>query len=276
MRKLIMFAVLLIMSQVTIAQEDFSDIFGDYDATFVIYDMNQDVMQVYNPQRANERFSPFSTFKVPHAAIALESGIAESDLFTIEYDADRYPFYDGMERFFTESLWSRDHSLRSSVQFSIVWYFREMAGLIGQDDMQTYVSQFGYGNENIDSWLGETLITDDHPFWLGGSLEISAIEQVLFLSAFYQGELGLSESTTDIVLDIITQYETEDYRFYGKTGTRAGDLGLAWYVGIIEQGEDTFVFAFNVAGSPAVRTQMLRAILVGQGYMPENSPLFQN
>lgn len=275
MRKWIVFLLLLIMPQATMAEDDLVDIFGEYDGTFVIYDVNRDVMQVYNPQRANQRFSPFSTFKVPHAAIALESGIADSDSFTIEYNAERYPFYDGMERFFTESLWGRDHNLQTAVQFSIVWYFREMAALIGSETMQSYVSRFNYGNESIDSWLGETQVTDDRPFWLGGSLEISAIEQVLFLSAFYQGELGLSESTTDTVLDIITQYETEDYHFYGKTGTRAGDLGLAWFIGIIEQGEDVYIFAFNVEGSPAVRTQMLRAILVGQGYMPENSPLFQ-
>lgn len=275
MRKWIMLVLLLILIQPTMAQDNFSDIFGDYDGTFVIYDVHRDVMQIYNPQRAYERFPPFSTYKIPHTAIALETGTADSDSYTIAYDAERYPFYEGMERFFAPSTWASDHNLRTAVQFSIVWYFREMASLIGQDDMQNYVSEFDYGNENINGWLGDTPISGGSPFWLGGSLQISAIEQVLFLSAFYQGELGLSETTTDTVLDIITQYETNDYRFYGKTGTRAGDLGLAWYVGIIERGEDVYIFAFNVDGSPAVRTDLLRAILVGQGYMPESSPLFQ-
>ena len=274
LRKSILLCLLFLLSQTSLAQDDFADIFGDYDGTFVIYDLNREVMQVYNPQRAHERFSPFSTFKVPHTAIALDSGTADSASFTIEYNAERYPFFDGMEQFFAPSIWESNHNLRTAVQYSIVWYFQEMAGLIGQETMQDYVSQFHYGNENIDAWLGNDN-TGERPFWLGGSIEISAIEQVLFLSAFYQDELGLADSTRESVLDIILQYEAEDYHFYGKTGTRAGDLGLAWYIGIIEQGEDAYVFAFNVAGSPAVRTQLLRAILVGQGYMPDSSPLFQ-
>jgi len=275
MRKLFWLICLLLIVPPTIAQDEFTNIFGDYDGTFVIYDVHRDVMQVYNPQRANERFSPFSTFKVPHTAIALETGRADSADFTIPYDEARYPFEGGLERFYTPSQWGADHTLRSAVQLSIVWYFREMAGLIGQEDMQTYVSQFDYGNENVSGWLGDTPISRGNPFWLGGGLEISAIEQVLFLAALYQGELSLSDTTTETVLDIITLYETEDYRFYGKTGTRASDLALAWFIGIIEQGEDVYVFAFNVAAAPDVRSDLLRDILVGQGYMPESSPLFQ-
>lgn len=273
MRKLMICILLLLLSLPTLAQDEFAEYFGFFEGTFVIYDINRDMMQVYNPQRAAERFAPFSTYKVFHTAIALETGTADSADFVIEYDSSRYPYDSSLSLFYTPEQYTADHTLRSAVELSIVWYFREMAALIGEEDMQTYVTQFEYGNQDISAWLGDS--SGSAPFWLGGSLEISAIEQVLVLNNLYQGNLGLSDSTTETTLDIITLYETEDYRLYGKTGTRAGDLALAWFIGIIEQGEERYVFAFNVEANPAVRSQVLRAILVGEGYMPERSPLFQ-
>ena len=274
-RKCLLFILLLLINLPVTAQDDLATIFGDYEGTFVLYDLTQDSLFAYNPDRAIERLPPFSTFKVAHTIIALETGNATTADFQIAYNADRYPYEAGLERFYTPSQWQTDHTLRSAVQLSIVWYFREMAGLIGQDDMQYYVDQFDYGNQDISAWLGKTSAFNPAPFWLGGSLEISALEQVLFLKNFYQDELGISSETRETALDILTLYEEEDYHFYGKTGTRAGDLGLAWFIGIIEQGDEVYIFAFNVDADPSVRSDLLRAILVTQGLMPEGSPLFR-
>ncbi|MEO1290365.1 MAG: penicillin-binding transpeptidase domain-containing protein [Chloroflexota bacterium] len=271
MRPLALLCLLLLIITPVDAQEDFQTIFGGYDGTFVIYDVHADVMTIYNLDRALQRFSPYSTYKVPHATIALASGLAPGDTYRIIYDEQAHPYTLGMEQFWSRDLWTQDHTLRSSLQFSIVWYYRELAGQIGQDTMQNYLNQFDYGNRDISTWLGDETVP---AFWLGGSLKISAIEQVEWWRALYQRDLGIADDVTDTVLDMALLYEADSYRLYGKTGTRADDLALAWFVGLIEQDDDAYIFALNVEASPTVRSNLLRAILVSQGYMSDDSPLF--
>lgn len=266
---------LLLLIQPAFAHHSIGQFFGDYEGTFVLYDMSEDTMHIYNPERAFARFAPYSTFKIANTAIALETGVVTDADFVIPYNENRYPYVDSLERFYTPDIWQGDHSLRTAIQYSVVWYYREVAQLIGQDNMSDYLARFDYGNQDISGWLGETPMSGGNPFWLGGSLEINAVEQVQFLHALYTERLGLSESTTATVLDVTTLYQENDYRLYGKTGTRASDLALAWFVGIIEQGDDTFIFAFNVDAAPEIRTRLLRDILIHEGLLPNDSGLFQ-
>jgi len=279
MRLFGLLAILILLITPTGAQEsavavDIAALFAEFgspEGTFLLHDAQRDTTLVYNIERAGERLVPYSTYKIPHSAIALETGAIPDENFVIAYDETRYPYFDNMAAFWPADIWQADHTLSSALRNSIVWYYRELAPMIGQEDMAAYLAQFDYGNQDISAWLGESPTSGGNVFWLGGSLEISALEQLAFLRRLYAGELGLSEETTQTVREILVREETADYRFSGKTGTRAADQAFGWYVGWIERGEAVYFYVINVDTSPQTRNALLREILISLELLPEST-----
>ena len=92
--------------------------------------------------------------------------------------------------------WNHDHTLASATRESVVWYFQELAARIGPERMQEYIDKIGYGNKDISGGLTT--------FWLGSSLQISALEQVDLLNKLYSGQLPFSAANTAILQKNIT------------------------------------------------------------------------
>src|SRR5690606_26270393 len=132
------------------------------------------------------RFLPASTFKIPNSLIALETGIASGADFALAWDSTAVP----PQPWWPDAWRQPEQTLRSAFQHSVVWYYQELARRIGEERMATYVAQFDYGNHDIGGGIDQ--------FWLDGALRISPMEQVAFLQRFYQGDLGISDSTTAI------------------------------------------------------------------------------
>jgi beta-lactamase class D len=220
-------------------EKDFSPIFGKFPGTIIIYNQNADTWTVYNQQRSNTRYTPFSTFKIPNSIIALETGVIK-DTESV-YKWDRSIYYD---KSFWMPDWDKPHNLRSGIKYSVVPLYRDLAAHIGKDKMQKYVNRFDYGNNNISSGIDN--------FWLNGSLKITAKEQVDFLYRFYNNKLEISKKTTEAVKDILIQEKTEDYTLSAKTG--AGTIQaeplktLGWYVGYLETKGNVYYFAMNIEG----------------------------
>jgi beta-lactamase class D len=262
--------VLLSLPVAALAQDnrwipDLGAIFGDYEGTFVLYDSQRDITLHYNAARAAQPFPPCSTFKILNAAIALETGIAPDADFLIEWDPSVYPLDHLVdEEPFTH--WRQDHTLRSSLEYSVVWFHTELALLAGQETMQSFLDQVGYGNADASSWMENGV-----PFWLGGSLRISADQQLDFLRAFYNQELPFSDRTTHIVRDILPGEVTDAYRFTGKTGGCPLEDGtpIGWYVGYVETADNVVVFASNSDAVGDTRIELARRILVVLGVLPE-------
>lgn len=236
---------------------DFDRLFRGVNGTFVLYDPQNDVTLAYNPERAQQRFAPHSTFKILNAAISLETGAMPDEDFIIEWDQEQYPLTEYPETSpFNE--WRQDQNLRTGMQYSVVWFYTEVARRIGEEQMADWVERVGYGNMDTSAWL------EPVPFWLGGSLEITSLEQTQFLWRFYNGELGFSERTTDIVRDLIVLEETETYRLSGKTGT--GPDGTGWLVGYLERGDDVYVYALNITPvESANRLELTKQIFIEMG-----------
>ena len=104
--------------------------------------------------------------------------------------------------------------------------------------MQQYLNRFQYGNRDISG--------EHSPFWIDGSLEISAAEQADFLSRFVAKKLGLSDRTYQAASAVFKRDQIKDAVLYAKTGT-SGRIG--WFVGFVENKENKFIFAFNMLGS---------------------------
>jgi beta-lactamase class D len=225
----------------SVTEKDFSRYFEGKAGTFVVYDQTADKYIVHNPKRANTRFSPFSTFKIPHSLIALETGVIENVDKIYRWDREKYP-----RQGWWPKQWDGDHNMRSAIKYSVVPFYRETAGKVGRDRMENWILRLRYGNEDISSALDS--------FWLGGSLKVSAMEQIDFLRKFYHSELGIGSRATRMVKEILVQEERDGYRFSAKTGAGTGfrkdkpEKALGWYVGYVEKGKNVFFFAMNLEG----------------------------
>jgi beta-lactamase class D len=251
----------------TVKDVDLSPFFKGFKGTFVMYESGEGTVK-YNAERAAKRFSPCSTFKIPHTLIALETGVVDGADTLIKWDEKKYP----KEPWWDEMLlplgmdWAKDHTLKSAFEQSVVWYYREIAGRIGEEKMKKYLARFDYGNRNISGGLDT--------FWLSSSLEVSADEQVVFLRRFVEQELGVSSQTTKTARDVFIQEDSRTYNLYAKTGTCVDDgkLGIGWYVGFVERGAQTYVFAFNMEGDQKnigkYRVKTAKAILEKFGVLP--------
>nr|AIA10535.1 classD_beta_lactamase [uncultured bacterium] len=264
---IILFAIVVstLATSKGVEQPDLSPFFKDTTGAFVLYDLKDNHYIRYNEKRCRERFSPKSTFKIPNSLIGLETGVIRDADFVIPWNRQKYPPQDNwnQEPF---SHWGQDHTLRSAIKYSVVWYYRELALRVGESRMKKLVSAFSYGNENVSGAI------DD--FWLNGTLKISADEQVEFLKAFYAERLPVSKRSIDIVKDILVLEKTPTYTLRGKTGGGSIAEGkyIGWFVGYLEINSDVYFFATNIEGSSfqAIRDKRIeitKQILMQLGYL---------
>jgi beta-lactamase class D len=249
------------------AQPDLAAYFKEFPAgAFVLYDLKKNRYLRYNEARCRERFTPFSTFKIPNSLIGLETGVIRDAEFRIEWDAQKHPPHDADAPPF--DTWWQDQTLRTAIKRSVVWYYQELATAVGRQRMQEYVRRLRYGNEDVSGPIDS--------FWLGSTLKISPDEQVGFLKRLYKEDLPVSKRSTRIVKEIITLEETPAYKLSGKTG--GGPLGegrfLGWFVGYVETKGDTYFFATQIEGPTYAsirddRIAVTKRILSDLGYMPE-------
>jgi beta-lactamase class D len=208
------------------------------DATFVLVEPDTGRRVVVDPQRAARRFSPCSTFKIPHALIGLELGLLQDAGTTFRFD----PAVVTRDPTQSDARWqtlARDHTLRSAVRDSVVWYFQVLARQIGETREREWLARLDYGNQDISGGLER--------FWLGTSLTISADEQVRFLERLWRGELA-SAQTTAILKDVLELERTAAHVLAAKTGAGTSPAGrkLGWWVGWVERGERVAFFALNL------------------------------
>jgi beta-lactamase class D len=204
---------------------DMSHIFGELTGTMVVFDARGEHLLRHNPARAGERLLPASTFKIPHTLIALETGVATGPDFGLSRDSVRAP-----RQPWWPSVWAQDHTLRTALPASVVWYYQELARRIGPERMREYRRRFDYGNADIGGGIDQ--------FWLTGDLRISTDEQVAFLRRFLGNALGVSPRTAEIARDLLVLEETPDYRLSGKTGWAGVDIDgpeIGWLVGWLER-----------------------------------------
>lgn len=226
---------------------------------------SSEIMLIINNTRAKTEVSPFSTFKIPNSLIAFDSGQVQSTQQVLDYDKKKYP-----PQSWWPSSWNKqNHTIASAFKVSMVPIYREIASKVGENKMQSYLSNFEYGNEDISSGL------DD--FWLDGSMKISAIEQVRFLQRMHQGHLAVDPLTIKQLKEIMLVEKTDRYAFYAKTGTGSTVLELdgkkailGWYIGFVENTEGVHYFALNISRSTyqeinAIRKKIVRNHLLKAG-----------
>jgi beta-lactamase class D len=256
-----------------VGAQDLSHFFKETKGAFVLYDLKQNHYLRHNEARCRQRFSPFSTFKIPNSLIGLETKVLTDADHLMRWEPQKYPEASN----WTEAPyvhWKQDLTLRSALKYSAVWYYRELAKRVGPTQMKKYVTAFGYGNQDISGGLASPQLFQ--AFWLNSSLQISADEQIEFLKKFYTGRLPVSERATAIVKDILVLEKTPNYTLSGKTGAGSlpGGKSLGWFVGYVETKGNVYFFATNIEGANSAairdrRIELTKQILDELGYMPK-------
>lgn len=239
LHKIRLFAVLFIlMSGCTVQPAkkelppNFQPFFEEYGVKgcFLLYDMKNDLYQIYNSTRCEQGFLPASTFKILNSLIGLETGVLTDENTVIPWD--------GTVR--TEEAWNKDHTLASAIQYSVVPYFQEVARRVGPDRMKELVDDSDYGRMDISK---ETI----DRFWLWGNSKITPWEQMNFLIHFYTNRLPFSQTNIDLVKKLIILKQTDKWIFRGKTGMTVQDgKNLGWLIGYLEENGNVWLFVCNM------------------------------
>jgi beta-lactamase class D len=224
--------------------------------TFVMLDPAGDRYLAFNEARGRMRFLPASTFKIPNALIALETGAIADEHQVFRWD--RKPKL--------RQAWERDQTLGTGMRDSVVWMFQDVARRIGKPAMREWLERLEYGNADIAGGIDL--------FWLQGALRVSAYEQVDFLHRLAEGRLPASQRAQRLVRSALEIERTREYTLYAKTGTtgHARDP-VAWWVGWVERkGRPVAYFALNYMPLPRTpfdaRYGIGRTILREAGVLP--------
>lgn len=220
--------------------------------TILIYDLKKDRYVVYNAERANTGYVPASTFKIFNSLVALETGVVKNENEIIKWD--------GVKREIPE--WNQDHTMKTAIKVSAVWFYQELARRIGEQRMQNYINLTNYGNKDIGGGIDK--------FWLEGDLRITPKEQIDFLVKLHNNKLPFSPRAIAIVKNIITTEKTDNYVLRGKTGLKSN---VGWYVGYLERDGNTYFFAtqLDVVKKQDIkaRLEITRSILKDMKLLPK-------
>jgi beta-lactamase class D len=194
----------------------------------------------------DRRTLPASTFKIPHALIALETAVL-TDQTVMRWDHEKKDF----------PAWERDHSLDSAIRSSVVWYFQRAARAIGRERELAHLRAFAYGSQGFSR--------DVDQFWLNGDLTISPNEQIQFLKRLYTYQLPVARAHVDVVIAAMTMPPGQlsnatglhdfpirwpDPIVRAKTGNgSANGERASWVIGELESDGRRVVFASRVRSS---------------------------
>jgi beta-lactamase class D len=208
--------------------------------------------RTFGGDECERRTLPASTFKVPHALIALDTGVMTAKT-VIKWDGVRRDY----------DVWNRDQTLESAIRWSAVWVFQQIARSLGRGREIEHLHSFSYGSQ---AFTGEV-----DQFWLNGDLTISPSEQVAFLKKMFTYGLPVERRHVDAVKAAMTMKAGELSNATGvhpfplgwhgaiarlKTGNGVvGGERVSWIVGEFDSDGRGYVFASRVrTARPSLET----------------------
>lgn len=188
------------------------------------------------------RYAPQSTFKIALSLIGFDSGILHDE------NNPSWPCKNGYD--YCINVCKGDHNPRTWMRDSCLWYSQVLTGKLGMAKFQEYITKFNYGNRDLsgDKEKNNGLT---HA-WISSSLQISPDEQTEFLQKIVDRKLPVSKASYDKTKKIMFIQELPGgWKLYGKTGS-ASQHG--WFVGYIEKGKRSIVFASHIVDSEKQNT----------------------
>lgn len=237
----------------SINTDAYKDEIGSRKVTFIAIDFKNNECWAINQSGLEERHSPYSTFKIPHTLIALETKAVTSIDERIEWDQIKYP----AQSWWPET-WKRSQTLATAFKHSAVWYYQELVPRIKPEQYKEWLSRFHYGNQ--------TFTSGSNNYWLNGELTISPSEQIKFITCLVKTRCGVRPSTLTTFESAALQETKNNLFLYAKTGTGPKDpenfngAFEGWYVGYVrdEDGKPITAFAIFVEAESFSALQTFR------------------
>lgn len=210
---------------------------GTRKVTFLVVDLNNNNCWAINEPGLTHRHGPYSTFKIPHTLIALETGAVKSIDERFEWDQAKHPAKD-----FWPETWKQAHTLASAFRHSAVWYYQDLVPRIDPAHYKKWLAKFHYGNQAFTPGSDE--------FWLNNELQISPKEQVEFISCLLKDRCGVKANTFAAFESAALQETKNGISLYAKTGAGSIDPNNndgafdGWYVGYLKDGKGKPVAGF--------------------------------
>lgn len=199
------------------------------DGTMVLAALNGGEIVFHNDQRASQRMSPASTFKILNTLIALDAKAVAGADDVLKWDGWHYDI----------PAWNQDQTLESAFKVSCVWCYQQLATRVGAGPYRQYLRAANYG-ELTEPFELTT-------FWLDGGLKISAREQVDFLGRLYRRSLPFNDMSYQALRRMMLVEATPEFSLFAKTGWAARLAPqIGWYVGYVETKRDVWLFAANI------------------------------
>lgn len=200
------------------------DYFAGKKGCFLLYNMKTEKFdKVIGEENCRERFVACSTFKVPLAVMAFDSGALKDENVVLKWDGKK----DARE------VANRDHDAKSWMRDSIVWYSQRLTPKIGEKKLKKYLKPFNYGNQDLAGGLKQAwLVAPSEPT---PALKISAYEQVEFMKNLWTDKLPASKRAMQLARDITyVGVSPKGTELHGKTGSNFynGDtkMRLGWFI----------------------------------------------
>lgn len=219
--------------------EPYSAEIGSRTVTFVALDLKTDNCWVINQPGLTQRHGPYSTFKIPHTLIALETGAVKSIDERFEWDQAKHP-----AKTFWPETWKQSHTLATAFKHSAVWYYQDLVPRIDPKQYKKWLAKFHYGNQIFTP--GSDI------FWLNGELKISPEEQVAFIKCVAKTGCGVKAKNIAAFESAALQETKNSISLYAKTG--AGPIETnnfdgafeGWYVGYLKDSSGNATTAFAI------------------------------
>jgi beta-lactamase class D len=227
--------VMLVASPAKAGEPDFARLFAERDGCFELYDLKTNKLVVRsNPRRCAQRTSPCSTFKVPLALMAFDSGILKDETSMMKWDGTKS----------SRDTWNRDQTAATWMQNSVVWFSQRLTPQLGMERVKAYLSRLDFGNQDMSGGLTMA--------WLDSSLQVSPDEELRFWERFWREELSVSKHALDMTKKITLVGKSDSgWTLHGKTGSGGVGAGgsnqeprlwLGWFVGHVARGDREYVF----------------------------------
>lgn len=200
------------------------------------------------------RLPPCSTFEVPNALIALDTGVATPD-DKMKWDGTPQPV----------KTWEADAGLADAFKRSIQWWQQKVAEKVGAAGYVQHFRSFDYGNHDPAGPIGS--------FWMGpaqgGGLVISTKEQAAFMARLYAGRLPVKPEAAayveSLMVDETRKDAAGDFVISGKAGSCPtqpdGSRSVGWWIGRLKSPSRDLAFAASVEGPNAPPGMMVQSRL---------------
>ncbi len=241
--------------QPQIMETDWSEYFQGLNGTAVLYDAEENRYLVYNPELAETRRSPCSTFKIISSLLALENGVIDPENSVRKWSGE----------YFWNGEWNRDIGFEDAFHASCVWYFRQVVDDIGKERMQEGLDALRYGNCDISDWEGSLNTNNSNRaltgFWIESSLKISPREQTEVMERIFGEDGYASAATGERLKQVMLLQEEDGLSIYGKTGMgkASGVTVDAWYTGFAETPEGNRYFCVWLGQTDGVEVTSVKA-----------------